>query len=82
MPPCPHHPSHLIGAVASWEAHFQPPPLSPHGWESPLPAPAASEQSYFFTFGYFISAMAFVASICFSFKCCGHMLSTQSTRST
>ena len=48
----------------------------------PFPAPAASGLSYFFTFGYFISAMAFVASICFSFKCWGHMLSTQSTRST
>lgn len=47
---------------------------------SQLPPPA--RQSYFFTFGYFISAMAFVASVCFSFKCWGHMLSTQSTRST
>lgn len=38
--------------------------------------------SYFFTLGYFISARALVASVCFSFRCWGHMLSTQSTRST
>lgn len=44
--------------------------------------PPLARQSYFFTFGYFISAMAFVASVCFSFRCWGHMLSTQSTRST
>lgn len=43
---------------------------------------APAHHSYFFTLGYFISARALVASVCFSFRCWGHMLSTQSTRST
>lgn len=48
----------------------------------PCPVPPPAKQSYFFTLGYFISARAFVASVCFSLRCWGHMLSTQSTRST
>lgn len=68
MPICPHqgpptpHPSSAPWAVASAS--------NPHEAEShPSQLPPLARRSYFFTFGYFISAMAFVASVCFSFKC-------------
>lgn len=38
--------------------------------------------AHFCTLGYCISMIEFVASLCLSFKCLGHMLSTQSIMST
>ena len=63
-----HIPAAPQRAAASAQVHFQPsPPTRLRVTHSQLPPPGS--QSYFFTFGYFISAMAFVASVCFSFKC-------------
>lgn len=46
VPTCPHHPSHLIGAVASWEAHFQAPPPSPlPPWPGVTPPSSRCQQA-------------------------------------